>query len=93
MQIAEKWPETEVYKKAEKEYYYFTGLRMMVCCDGLCGMCAMALVHSRVERVYFCDGLVPEEEILEVMHNVRLNHKIDLLKMAEGENGNKIVWY
>jgi hypothetical protein len=51
----------------------------------------MALVHSRVERVYFCDGLAPEEEVLEVMYNMRLNHKIDLLKVEKVENVNKDV--
>ncbi len=43
----------------------------------------MALVHSRAERVYFEQGSVPNEDVLEIMHNMSLNHKIDLLVVQD----------
>jgi hypothetical protein len=46
-------------------------------------MCGMALVHSRAERVYFEQGSVPSEDVLEIMHNMSLNHKIDLLAVQD----------
>ncbi len=55
----------------------------MVCGDKLCGMCGMALVHSRAERVYFEQESVPNEDVLEIMHNMSLNHKIDLLVVQD----------
>lgn len=38
-----------------------TKLRLLIKTDYLCGMCAMGLVHSRVEKIYFdeYDGNIP----------------------------------
>jgi tRNA(Arg) A34 adenosine deaminase TadA len=46
-------------------------------------MCGMALVHSRAERVYFEQGSMPNGDVLEIMYNMSLNHKIDLLVVQD----------
>ena len=48
-------------------------------------MCAMALVHSRAERIYFKENLIPEESILEILFSMKLNHRINLFKICKAQ--------
>jgi tRNA(Arg) A34 adenosine deaminase TadA len=60
MDLLEAWPQTEAFKNLPNAYY-LTKLRLF-CCQPLCGMCAMALVHSRLDRIYFL-STPPKESI------------------------------
>lgn len=50
MRLLENWPLSKVY--AEEERYYLTNLRMLIRQE-ICGMCSMALVHSRLFCIYW----------------------------------------
>ena len=43
----------------------------------LCGMCAMALVHSRLDRLYFWKIDI-EEQNGEILSCERLNHRVSM---------------
>ena len=62
------------------QYYYLTGLRMLVKGE-LCGMCAMALVHSRLERLYSSCGDI--DRVRSVCLNRNLNHNYHLFRVSK----------
>jgi len=55
MRLLEEWPKSEEFKVMQSAYY-LTKLKLY-CKGQICGMCSMALVHSRLERIYFPESL------------------------------------
>lgn len=80
MKMLELWPQSMNFGKLPQAYY-LTKLRLFCSCQ-LCGMCSMALVHSRLERIYFPYPQVPEPSS-EILCCQKLNHKVVILTVAE----------
>ncbi len=77
---------TQKYKaESEDDCYNLKGLYVIVKKEP-CVMCAMALVHARVERLYFCierekDGGILEHELYS--KSPPLNHKYHVFRIAK----------
>lgn len=46
----------------------------------ICQMCAMALLHSRLSRLYFLEQ-AEEHDISDIVYNKRLNHQYSLISL------------
>ena len=89
--MLEKWPKTEHFngkKGTPEEYYYLTGMRMILR-KQICGMCKMALVHSRLERVYLIAGVF-EEDPEYIFWEKKLNHRINMFRIKIKQYDNEI---
>ena len=55
--------------------YYLTKLNLLCKLDKLCEMCAMALVHSRLQHLFVEEGRVGEESTA-ILCSQQLNHRV-----------------
>lgn len=51
MRLLQDWPNCQAFASQPDKYYYLTGLKL-VARRHMCGMCSMALVHSRLKAIY-----------------------------------------
>lgn len=79
MKMLALWPQCQAFQANPEEWYFLTGVSLFTKNNNLCGMCCMALVHSRLSRLYLQQEPSPDMDM--IMGCPQLNHQVNMLRL------------